>query len=46
VVVHGGRGALGPLLELQAQRKGPEDDAAIAAEATRIRTVPVWFHVV
>jgi hypothetical protein len=45
VVVHGGRGSLGTLLELQGQRKSAEDDEAIAREAARIRTVPVWFHV-
>ncbi len=45
-VVHGGRGPLTTLLELQQNRKGPEDDALIAREALRIRTVPFWMHVV
>jgi hypothetical protein len=45
-VVHGGRGSLSTLLELQQNRKGPEDDAVIAREALRIRSLPIWIHVV
>lgn len=45
-VVHGGRGSLAALLELQQSRKGPEDDTAIAREALRIRSLPFWMHVV
>ncbi len=45
LVAHGGRGPLATLLELQAARKGTEDDPAIAKEALRIRSMPFWMHV-
>jgi hypothetical protein len=33
------------LISCQAARQGPADDAAIAIEALRIRTLPFWMHV-
>ena len=50
LVVHGGRGSLSRLLELQEQRglpdaKTAELDTQIATEAMRIRTVPIWMQV-
>lgn len=45
LAVHGGRGPLARLLELQNARAGPQDDEAIAREAMRLRTLPFWMHV-
>ena len=45
LVVCGGRGNLEHLMQLQTDRKNPDDDRAIAAEVNRLRSVPLWVAV-